>query len=51
MKIICFNSILETILKDVPKDFPTILIGDFNIDVLKKHLNQQNFKISWTNTN
>jgi hypothetical protein len=36
MKILCFNSILETILKYVPKDFPIILIGEFNIDILKK---------------
>jgi hypothetical protein len=51
MKIICFDSILETILKGVPKDFPIILIGDFNIDMLKKNLNQKHFKTSWTNTN
>jgi hypothetical protein len=36
MKLIYFNSILETVLKDMPKDYPTILIGDFNIDMLKK---------------
>jgi hypothetical protein len=33
MKIIYFNSILETILKDMLKDYLTILIGDFNIDM------------------
>jgi hypothetical protein len=27
---------LETILKDMLKDYPTILIGDFNINMLKK---------------
>jgi hypothetical protein len=36
MKIIYFNSILETILKDMLKNYLTILIGDFNIDMLKK---------------
>jgi len=44
MKLIYFNSILETILKDMSKDYPTILIGNFNINVLKKHVNQQHFK-------
>jgi hypothetical protein len=33
------------------KDYPTILIEDFNIDMLKKHINQQHFKILCTNTN
>jgi hypothetical protein len=36
MKIINFNSILKTILKEMLKDYLTILIGDFNIDMLKK---------------
>jgi hypothetical protein len=36
MKIIYFNSILETILKDMLKDYPTILIGDFHVDMSKK---------------
>jgi len=36
MKIIYFNSTLETILKDMLKNYPTILIGNFNIDMLKK---------------
>jgi hypothetical protein len=36
MKIIHFNSILETILKDMPKDYPTSLSGDCNIDMFKK---------------
>jgi len=35
MKILYSNSILETILKDMPKDYPTILVGDFNINMLK----------------
>jgi hypothetical protein len=35
MKSIYFNSILEAILKDMSKEYPTILIGDFNIDMLK----------------
>ncbi len=30
MKIIYLNSILETILKDMPKNYSTILVGDFN---------------------
>jgi hypothetical protein len=36
MKTIYFNSILETILKDMLKDYLTILIGYFNIEMLKK---------------
>jgi hypothetical protein len=36
MKIIYLNSILETILKDMLKNYLTILIGDFNIEMLKK---------------
>jgi len=48
---IYFNSILETILKNMPKDYPTILIENFNIDMLKKHINQKHFKILCTNTN
>ncbi len=51
MKLIYFNSILETILKDMPKDYPTILIGYFNINMFKKHINQQHFKILRTSTN
>jgi len=49
MKIIYFNSILETILKDIPKNYPTILIEDFNIDMLKNNFNQQHFKTLCTN--
>ncbi len=49
MKIIYFNSILETILKDIPKNYPTILIGDFNIDMLKNNFNQQHLKTLCTN--
>jgi len=37
MKIIYFNSILETIIEDMPKNNPTILVGDFNINMLKKN--------------
>jgi hypothetical protein len=52
MKIIYFNSILETILKDMLKDYLSILIGDVNIDMLKKkRFNQQHFKTLFTNTN
>jgi hypothetical protein len=51
MKTIYSNSILETILKDMPKDYPSILVRDFNIGTLKKHLNQQHFKTLCTNTN
>jgi len=36
MKIIYFNSILKTILKDMPENYPTIWIGDFNINMLKE---------------
>jgi hypothetical protein len=36
MKIICFNLILETILKDMLKDYLTILIGDFHRDMFRK---------------
>ncbi len=34
--MIYFNSIVETILKDMPKDYPTILIEDFNINMFLK---------------
>jgi hypothetical protein len=37
MKIIYFNSILETIFLKIPKNYPTILIGDVNIVMLKKN--------------
>jgi hypothetical protein len=36
MKMIYFNSIVETVLKDMLKDYPTILIEDFNINTLLK---------------
>ncbi len=36
MEIIYFNLILKNILKNMLKDYLTILIGDFNIDMLKK---------------
>jgi len=52
MKIIYFNSILKTIFKNMLKDYLTILIEDFNINMLKKeYLNQQHFKTLCTNTN
>jgi hypothetical protein len=36
MKMKYFNSIVKTILKDMPKDYPTILIEKFNINMFKK---------------
>ncbi len=44
MKIIYSNSILETILKDMPKDYPTILVGVFKIGMLKKTLQSTTFQ-------
>jgi endonuclease/exonuclease/phosphatase family metal-dependent hydrolase len=44
MKIIYFNSNLETILKDIPKSYPTILIGDFNINMLKETFQSTTFQ-------
>jgi hypothetical protein len=44
MKIIYSNSILETILKDMPEDYPTILVGVFKIGMLKKTLQSTTFQ-------
>jgi hypothetical protein len=51
MKIIYFNSILETILQEMLKDYLTILIGDFNIDMLKQTPQSKKFKTLCTSTN
>ncbi len=39
-----FNSIMETILKNMPKDYPTNLIEDFNINMLKKTFQSTTFQ-------
>jgi hypothetical protein len=49
MKIIYFNSMLETIFKNILKNYPIILIGDVNVDMLIYFFNQQRFKTLCTN--
>jgi len=34
MQLFYFISILETILEKIPIDYPTIVIGDFNVNML-----------------
>jgi hypothetical protein len=40
---------LETIFKNILKNYPIILIGDVNVDMLIYFFNQQRFKTLCTN--
>jgi hypothetical protein len=38
MQVIHFCCILETIIKQMPQNIPTIIIEDFNVDILTKNM-------------
>jgi hypothetical protein len=51
-----FNSILKNIVQKMPSHFPTIIIGDFNVNILTKtnqsstlqaFMNRYNFKFTF----
>jgi len=59
MQVNYFYCILETIIKQMPQNVPTIIIGDFNVDILTKtcqfmtlhnFMNTQKFKLLFSNT-
>ncbi len=55
MQVSHFNYILENIIQKMPSPFPTIIIGDFNIDFLTKtnqstlqaFMNKYNLKLTF----